>query len=100
MIFRCWSTFFSTKRQRMNRPVPTPPPELLALFSVYDFPGNIRELQAMVFDAMSRNESEKLSLHSFQGLIHQEPNVETSVPPEATSVNPYPAWPVGIAPDD
>lgn len=76
--------FLHQAAEDLNRPVPTPPPELLALFSVYDFPGNIRELRAMVFDAMSRNESEKLSLHSFQELIHQEPNVETSVPPEAT----------------
>ncbi len=48
---------------------PTPPPELLNLLSAYDFPGNVRELRAMIFDAVTRHRSGVLSMNSFQKAI-------------------------------
>lgn len=41
---------------------PLAPPELLDLFSSYTFPGNIRELRAIIYDAVSLNEGPVLSL--------------------------------------
>ena len=45
----------------LNKKKPTPPKELYELLSVYDFPGNIRELEGMIFDAVVRHESGVLS---------------------------------------
>lgn len=53
----------------MKKKVPTFPPELITLFSTYSFPGNIREIQAMIYDAISRHESGILSLENFKNKI-------------------------------
>ena len=45
---------------------PTPPREHFTLFENYSFPGNIRELRAMVYDAVSSHTSGVLSLKSFR----------------------------------
>jgi len=45
---------------------PTPPTELTTLLRNYAFPGNIRELESMVFDAVSRHRSGELSLQTFE----------------------------------
>ncbi|MBU5615288.1 sigma-54-dependent transcriptional regulator [Geomonas azotofigens] len=49
---------------------PTPPKELVQLLSTYGFPGNIRELKAMVFDAVSTHQGRVLSLDSFNKAIN------------------------------
>jgi transcriptional regulator with PAS, ATPase and Fis domain len=51
---------------------PTPPDELLTLLSTYHFPGNIRELESMVFDGISRHQSGKLSMAIFKDHIYQK----------------------------
>ena len=48
---------------------PTPPAELSTLLSTYDFPGNVRELRMMVFDAVLRHSGGVLSLESFRKAI-------------------------------
>jgi DNA-binding NtrC family response regulator len=45
---------------------PTPPPELFILLENYSFPGNIRELRAMIYDAVSAHTSGVLSMKSFR----------------------------------
>jgi len=45
--------------------------ELFSLLNTYDFPGNIRELQAMVFDAVGRHECGSLSSAAFAEKILQ-----------------------------
>ncbi len=47
-------------------------PELVTLLSNYQFPGNVRELQAMVHDAVAQHKSGKLSLDSFKTYIQQK----------------------------
>ncbi len=56
----------------MKKKKPTPPPELKTLMSTYNFPGNVRELQAMVYDAVARHKGGVLSLESFREIIGQE----------------------------
>lgn len=56
----------------MKKKKPTAPPELLTLMSTYYFPGNIRELQAMVYDAVARHKGGVLSMESFRDIIGQE----------------------------
>jgi DNA-binding NtrC family response regulator len=64
--------FLDNAAKELEKPRPTPPPELFTLLSVYDFPGNVRELEALLFDAVSRHESGKLSLESFQQHIRSD----------------------------
>jgi DNA-binding NtrC family response regulator len=56
----------------MGRSIPSYPQELITLLSTYEFPGNVRELQAMVFDLVARNISRKLSLEGFKAFIKRE----------------------------
>ena len=47
--------------------------ELILLLENYDFPGNIRELRAMVFDAVSTHHSGDLSIRAFKSAIDSIP---------------------------
>lgn len=49
----------------LNKKKPTPPKELAQLLSTYNFPGNLRELKAMVYDAVSVHRERILSMESF-----------------------------------
>jgi len=49
----------------MGKDVPTPPPELVGYLASYAFPGNIRELRSMVYDAVARHQRGILSMESF-----------------------------------
>ncbi|MEI6877160.1 MAG: sigma-54 dependent transcriptional regulator [Spirochaetota bacterium] len=46
-----------------------PPARLFALLSTYRFPGNVRELKAMVFDSFSRSRGNRLLMKPFQEAI-------------------------------
>ena len=48
-----------------NKKMPQYPPELITLLKAYHFPGNIRELEAMVYDAISSHKSKMLSTKVF-----------------------------------
>ena len=62
----------------LDKKKPTPPAELLNLLSSYHFPGNIRELQSMIADAVTYHKSGKLSLDVFKTRIKQtHPQPET-----------------------
>jgi DNA-binding NtrC family response regulator len=56
----------------MNKKKITPPPELMTLLTSYTFPGNVRELQAFIYDAVSRHKSGILSMESFKEGIKLE----------------------------
>ena len=45
---------------------PAVPPELLTFLETYHFPGNVRELRAMIFNAMSTGYKKTLSLSPFK----------------------------------
>ncbi len=61
--------FIEHAAKSLGKPKPTAPPELATLLSTYHFPGNIRELQSMIFDAVSTHKSKILSLDSFKNAI-------------------------------
>jgi DNA-binding NtrC family response regulator len=48
---------------------PTAPRELAKLLRAYPFPGNVRELEGMIFDAVSRHTAGVLSMSSFREKI-------------------------------
>ncbi len=64
--------FLGIAARSMGKNIPSYPRELVTLLSTYDFPGNVRELQAMVFDIVARNRSRKLSLEWFKEIIKRE----------------------------
>ena len=64
--------FLGVSAKALNKEKPKPPRELEEFLSAYRFPGNIRELQAMVFDAVSRSTSKHLSLETFKNIAQQQ----------------------------
>ena len=67
----------------LDKKTPTFPPEMLPLLSTYNFPGNIRELQAMMFDAIAQNSNSILPLTSFRNHINRTQDkgiIENSIP--------------------
>ncbi len=63
--------FLETAATELGKKKPTPPPELYTFLETYSFPGNIRELQSMVFDAVSQHKQKVLSLDVFKLHIQQ-----------------------------
>jgi len=49
-----------------GKTTPEIPPDLFALLQTYSFPGNVRELQSLVFDALGRLEGRSLPLDAFR----------------------------------
>ena len=65
--------FLDKAARQFGRNKPTLPAEFFTLLGVYRFPGNIRELESMIFDAVSRHKRGVLSLKSFKAKIgHQD----------------------------
>jgi DNA-binding NtrC family response regulator len=58
--------FLEQASAALKRKKPAVPRELATLLSTYHFPGNVRELEAMVFEALSRHGGGVLSLDSFK----------------------------------
>jgi two-component system, NtrC family, nitrogen regulation response regulator GlnG len=61
--------FVRQSAERLGRGMPAIPDELSLLLESYDFPGNVRELESMVFDAMSGLKGGVLGLESFRRKI-------------------------------
>jgi DNA-binding NtrC family response regulator len=61
--------FMEEAAKQFDKPKPTYPNELVQLLRVHDFPGNVRELRAMVFDAVARHTSKMLSTEVFSKYI-------------------------------
>ena len=57
--------FLGEAAASLGKKKPTPPKELAQLLATYSFPGNIRELRAMVYDAVSVHRERILSLDTF-----------------------------------
>ncbi|MDX2479759.1 MAG: sigma-54 dependent transcriptional regulator [Desulfuromusa sp.] len=57
--------FLAEAANKLGKKKPTPPKELTVLLSTYSFPGNVRELEAMVYDAVSLHNGKVLSMQSF-----------------------------------
>lgn len=61
--------FLEKAALQLNKKTPTPPKELYTLLSSYSFPGNIRELEGILFDAVSVHRSGILSLEPIREKI-------------------------------
>ncbi len=75
--------FLQEASTAFGKKAPTTPKELITLLSTYSFPGNIRELRAMIFNAVSLHKSHILSLDSFKEKISYTASDDDSIAPEA-----------------
>lgn len=64
--------FLRTTARKLGKRRPSPSPQLMPLLCAYSFPGNVRELEAMIHDAVARHQSGVLSLASFREVICRE----------------------------
>jgi len=64
--------FLEKASLELGKKKPTPPQELKSLLTAYSFPGNIRELESMVFEAVSCNKSRILSMEVFKSYISKD----------------------------
>lgn len=74
--------FLQEAATALNKKKPTHPPELAGYLTSYRFPGNIRELRAMVFEAVARHTQGVLSMETFLTAIGTAPR---HIPDSATS---------------
>jgi DNA-binding NtrC family response regulator len=74
--------YFVDKTARtLGKEVPTVPLALYQLLNTYSFPGNVRELEALVFDAVARHQGAVLSLHSFKEALGDTTHLAVAAPP-------------------
>jgi len=78
--------FLGEASRTLGKPKPTPPPQLRLLLANYAFPGNVRELHSMVFDAVSSHQGRVLSMAAFQRAIDRQPSGNASIAGEG---NPF-----------
>lgn len=75
--------FLAQASNALKKKRPTPPLELIPLLQTYFFPGNVRELQGMIFDAVSQHQGRILSLRTFYEHIANSNIYKTpDLPPE------------------
>ncbi|MBW2487425.1 MAG: sigma-54-dependent Fis family transcriptional regulator, partial [Deltaproteobacteria bacterium] len=75
--------FLEKAANALGKKKPTPPEELITLLSTYHFPGNVRQLESMVFDAVSSHATGKLSMDVFkEHIVKQKPssNMDSAAP--------------------
>ncbi|CAH2031371.1 sigma-54-dependent transcriptional regulator [Trichlorobacter ammonificans] len=64
--------FLEKAARALKKPQPKASREVTALLSTYNFDGNVRELHAMVFDAVARSNGGLVTLDCFVGLTRSE----------------------------
>ena len=77
--------FLTVSAARLEKKKPTYTDDLLVCLAAYSFPGNIRELQSMVYDAVAQHESRILSLATFRDKIRSGRPDQALVPVMADS---------------
>jgi DNA-binding NtrC family response regulator len=65
--------FLQATAQAQGKKKPAYTDDLLACLAAYPFPGNVRELQAMVYDAVALHDANLLSLASFRDKMGSRP---------------------------
>ncbi|MDO6708613.1 sigma-54 dependent transcriptional regulator [Photobacterium sp. 1_MG-2023] len=71
--------FLQEAADELGKEKPTIPKELPVLLANYTFPGNIRELRALAYDAMSQHRARMLSMDVFRRVLAQQKSAPESV---------------------
>lgn len=82
--------FLGAAARDLGKPRPTPPGGLLDLLAAYPFPGNIRELESMVFDAVSNHRGKVLSMDLFRAHIARNGDATPATARHAAAAAPTP----------
>jgi DNA-binding NtrC family response regulator len=72
--------FLEKAAAALGKKKPSPPKELYALLATYAFPGNVRELESMVFDAVAHHTSRMMSMAVFETRILQDDAAREPLP--------------------
>jgi two-component system, NtrC family, nitrogen regulation response regulator GlnG len=81
--------FVEKAARQLGKAVPTVPLALHQLLNTYSFPGNVRELEALMFDGVARHQGVTLSLASFKDAISDKPqSAVTAEEPDAARATP------------
>lgn len=81
--------FLNGAAREFGKKKPTMPKELAVLLSTYDFPGNVRELKAMIYDAVSFHQGGVLSMEAFIRAIGEHPANASSEQAADPAGNPF-----------
>lgn len=81
--------FLGEAAKSLGKRKPTPPKELAQILATYFFPGNVRELRGMVYNAVSLHKERILSMDSFLKAIG---HCRSEQPLPALSQNPFNAF--------
>ena len=79
--------------RELDKTKPTPPPELAALLETYSFPGNIREFESMVFEAVNKHTSRVLSMNVFKSYIIEADSDDTEIISSNVNKSPHIIFP-------
>ena len=80
--------FLTAAAAQLNKPKLQVPDKLLPLLESYSFPGNIRELRTMIFDAASRNTNRVLSTEPLERYIKHRQTEQRPAMPDAAPLAP------------
>lgn len=64
--------FLTEACSEFGKDLPEYPQQLIRLLESYDFPGNVRELRSVVFDAVSKHQSDDLSIDTFRHALGRD----------------------------
>ena len=83
--------FLDEAARSLGKRKPSAPRELAVLLGTYHFPGNVRELRAMVFDAVSVHKERVLSMDQFKKALERAGAGERALPEVPAEGNPFAA---------
>uniref|UniRef100_C6E3U8 Two component, sigma54 specific, transcriptional regulator, Fis family n=1 Tax=Geobacter sp. (strain M21) TaxID=443144 RepID=C6E3U8_GEOSM len=81
--------FLAEAAETLGKKKPTPPKGLAQFLGTYSFPGNVRELKAMVYDAVSVHRDRMLSMDSFVKSVDSAQAEAGPTPAAAPKQNPF-----------
>ncbi len=81
--------FLEKAATALGKKKPSPPKELYSLLAAHTFPGNVRELESMVFDAVAHHESRMMSMGVFEARISQDEAAAPQTRTNGDDTTPY-----------
>ncbi len=86
--------FIQKAAHDLNKKPPHPPAKLSDLLSTYPFPGNIRELEAIIFEAVNNHQKGIMSMKNFKNYIKNQNNDLSTKPNHLESKGPFSMIPI------
>lgn len=80
--------FLEIAARELGKKTPTPPLGLVHLLSNYDYPGNIRELKSMIYDAVAGHDSKVMPMHRFEAYFKKRMPINRTISETLPSLQP------------